>query len=183
MHGDGTGVWVATYRDDTARAFVGAAGNPKTYGEAYNLSADEWMTHNHIWRTIARVMEAPPPVFVYIPTTLLGQIAPEKAEWCVENFRYNNIFDNSKAKRDLGYRYTVNQDVPQFSTASTGNTKTISFGAMDRYIIRDVMSMDLIRLNERYAEQGSVGFLMFKRSDGDLINRNAVKHFITATSS
>jgi hypothetical protein len=25
----------------------------------------------------------------------------------VENFQYNNLFDNSKAKRDLGFRYTV----------------------------------------------------------------------------
>jgi len=83
----------------------------------------------------------------------------------------------------LGKPYTLNQDVPSFSTASTGNTKTIAFGAFDRYIIRDVMDIDLLRLNERYAEQGSVAFLAFQRTDGDLINRNAVKHFITATSS
>ena len=107
MHGDGTSVWVASYRDDTARAFVGAAGNPKAYGQAYNVSGDEWMTHNHIWRTIARVLGAPPPDFVYIPTELLGKLAPQQAEWCVENFRHNNLFDNTKAKRDLGFRYTV----------------------------------------------------------------------------
>ena len=65
------------------------------------------MTHNHIWRTIARVMGAPEPDFVYIPTELLGKLAPQQAEWCVENFRYHNIFDNAKAKRDLGFRYTV----------------------------------------------------------------------------
>jgi nucleoside-diphosphate-sugar epimerase len=107
MHGDGTGVWVATYRDDTARAFVGAAGNPRTYGQAYHLTSDEWMTHNYIWQTIARVMGAPEPDFVYIPADLLGRLVPKEAEWCVENFRYDNIFDNSKSKRDLGYRYTV----------------------------------------------------------------------------
>jgi nucleoside-diphosphate-sugar epimerase len=107
MHGDGNGVWVATHRDDTARAFAGAVGNPRTFGQAYNLSPDEWMTHNHIWRTIAGLMGAPEPDFVYIPSELLGKIAPKEAEWCVENFRYNNIFDNSKAKRDLGYTVTV----------------------------------------------------------------------------
>jgi len=107
LHGDGTSVWVATYRDDVARAFVGAVGNRKTFGEDYNLSGDEWMTHNHIWRTIARVMGAPEPDFVYIPTDVLARIAPQYAEWCRENFRHNNIFDTSKAKRDLGYRYTV----------------------------------------------------------------------------
>ncbi len=107
MHGDGTSIWCATHRDDMAAAFVGAAGNRLTYGQSYNISGDEWMTHNHIWRTIARVLQAPDPDFVYIPTDLLGKLAPREAEWCVENFRYNNIFDSSKAKAELGYRYTI----------------------------------------------------------------------------
>ena len=107
MHGDGNSVWCATHREDTARAFVGAVASPKAFGQAYTVSGDEWMTHNHIWRTLARLLEAPEPQFVYIPTEVLGQLAPQEAEWCVENFQYNNIFDNSKAKRDLGFRYTI----------------------------------------------------------------------------
>ena len=107
MHGDGTSIWVATYCEDTAVAFIGAVGNPRAFGQAYNVTGDEWMTHNQIWQTIARVMDAPPPNFVYIPTELLSKLAPQQAEWCAENFRYNNLFDNSKAKRDLGFRYTV----------------------------------------------------------------------------
>jgi len=107
MHGDGTSIWVASYRDDTARAFVGAAFNKVAFGQSYNATGDEWMTHNHIWRTIARLMSAPAPDFVYIPTLLLAKLAPVEAEWCRENFMHNNIFDNSKAKRDLGFRYTV----------------------------------------------------------------------------
>jgi nucleoside-diphosphate-sugar epimerase len=107
LHGDGTSIWVASYRDDTAAGFVGAVGTAKAFGQDYILSGDEWMTHNYIWRTIARLMNAPEPQFVYIPTDLLTRMAPKKAEWCLENFRHNNIFDNSKAKRDLGFRYTV----------------------------------------------------------------------------
>ncbi len=107
LHGDGTSLWVATYRDDTARAFVGAVGNERAFGQAYHSAPDEWMTHNHIWQTIARLLGAPPPDFVYIPTVLLGRLAPKQAEWCVENFRHNNVFDATKAKRDLGFRYTV----------------------------------------------------------------------------
>lgn len=107
LHGDGSSIWVATYRDDTASAFVGAVGNPEAFGQAFNVTGDEWMTHQHIWRTIARAMGAPEPDFVCIPTEVLGKIAPKQAEWCVENFQYNNIFDNSKAKRVLNYRYQV----------------------------------------------------------------------------
>jgi nucleoside-diphosphate-sugar epimerase len=107
LHGDGTSIWVATYRDDTAGAFVGAIGNEKALGQAYNVTGEEWMTHHHIWCTIARILDAPPPDFVYIPTDLLGRLAPKEAEWCVENFQYSNLFDNTKAKRDLGFVYRV----------------------------------------------------------------------------
>jgi nucleoside-diphosphate-sugar epimerase len=107
LHGDGTSIWVATYCYDTAHAFVEAAGNRVTFGQAYNVTGDELMTHNHIWRTIARVMEAPEPDFVYIPSLFLAELAPKEGLWCRENFMHNNIFDNSKAKRDLSFRYTV----------------------------------------------------------------------------
>jgi len=110
MHGDGTSIWVAAYRDDTASAFVGAASNETAFGQAYNVTGDELMTHNQIWKTIARVMEAPEPDFVYIPSLLLASLAPVEALWCRENFMHNNIFDNSKAKRDLGFRYTVSYE-------------------------------------------------------------------------
>jgi len=107
MHGDGTSIWVAAYRDDTANAFVGAAGNKAAFGQAYNVTGDELMTHNQMWKTIAKVMGAPDPDFVYIPALLLAELAPVEALWCRENFMHNNIFDNTKAKRDLGFRYTV----------------------------------------------------------------------------
>jgi len=107
MHGDGTSIWLESYCSDTASAFIGAVGNCAAYGQSYNVTADEWMTHNQMWRTIAKVMKAPEPDFVFIPTHILAKIAPTEAEWCRENFMHNNIFDNSKAKRDLGFRYTV----------------------------------------------------------------------------
>ena len=110
MHGDGTSIWVAAYRDDTASAFVAAAGNETAFGQAYNVTGDELMTHNRIWKTIARVMNAPEPDFVYIPSLLLANLAPVEALWCRENFMHNNIFDNSKAKRDLGFKYTVSYE-------------------------------------------------------------------------
>jgi nucleoside-diphosphate-sugar epimerase len=77
------------------------------FGQAYNVTGDELMTHNQMWRTIAMVMEAPEPDYVYIPSLLLAKLAPAEAEWCRENFMHNNIFDNSKAKCDLGFKYTV----------------------------------------------------------------------------
>ena len=52
-------------------------------------------------------MNAPEPKLVHIPTNFLFEIAPKAAEWCKENFQYNNIFDNTAAKADLDFRYTI----------------------------------------------------------------------------
>jgi nucleoside-diphosphate-sugar epimerase len=105
--GDGTSLWVASHRDDVGPAFAVAAGNPETYGKSYNVTGDEVMTWERYYTVVGEVMGAPPLDLVPIPTDLLGRMAPKAAEWCVENFHYNNLFDNSAAKADLGYRYTI----------------------------------------------------------------------------
>lgn len=65
-----------------------------------------------------------------------------------------------------GYPYTINNDMPQMAT---GNTAFL-FGQLNKYKIRDVRGIQLVRLDERYADQMSVGFFAFSRHDGMLIN-------------
>jgi HK97 family phage major capsid protein len=65
-----------------------------------------------------------------------------------------------------GYPYVVNQSM---TTPATG-VKSILFGDFSKYIIRDVRDVVLLRLDERFAEQHSVAFLAFARSDGDLLD-------------
>ncbi len=105
--GNGTSLWVASHRDDVGPAFASAAGNAKAFGKAYHVTGEEWMTWEQYFRTVAEVMGAPPLDLVYIPTDLLGRMAPRSAEWCVVNFHFNNIFNNAAAMADLGYRYTI----------------------------------------------------------------------------
>lgn len=107
VHGDGTSFWTACHRDDVARAFAGALGNAEAYGKAYHVTGEEWLTWNAIHYAVAEALGAPRPQLVHIPTDLLGRVAPRAAEWCVENFCYNNIFDNTAARRDLGFAYTI----------------------------------------------------------------------------
>lgn len=107
IHGDGTSIWSACHRDDVARAFVRAIGNEAAYGKAYNVTGEEWMRYDRYWETAARALGAPEPRLVHIPTDLLGTLLPKRAEWCAENFRYNNLFDNAAARRDLDFRYTI----------------------------------------------------------------------------
>jgi len=78
----------------------------------------------------------------------------------------------------LGYPFQINQSMGVLGTT----IKSILFGALDKYIIRDVRAVELLRLDERFAEFGQVAFLAFARFDGALMNAgtNPVKYFINA---
>ncbi len=107
--GDGTSLWSLVHRDDAGPAFAAAVGNPRTYGKAYNVAGEEWLTWETIVRMTAEAMQAPPIAPVHLPSDLLARLLPNLrgAVWCDLNFKFDNIFDVSAAKRDLGYRYTI----------------------------------------------------------------------------
>ena len=107
VHGDGSSFWVACHRDDVARAFVGAAGNKRAFDKAYHVTGEEWMTWNQYNERAAQALDAPPPELVHIPTELLYMVAPKQASSCLKNFRFNNVFDNTAARTDLGFRYSI----------------------------------------------------------------------------
>ena len=65
-----------------------------------------------------------------------------------------------------GYAYIVNNDV----AAMAASARSIVFGDLRKYIIRDVRGFQLLRLVERYAEFGQVAFVGFFRTDGALVD-------------
>lgn len=107
VHGDGTSFWPSCHRDDVGAAFVRAAGNTHTFGKAYHVAGEEWMTWNQYHQGVAAALGAPEPALVHIPTDLLAQALPEAPAWCQENFQFNNLFDNRAARADLDFRYSV----------------------------------------------------------------------------
>lgn len=106
VHGDGNSLWVSCHIDDVARAFVGALGNPRAFGKAYHATGEEWMTWNQLHAHVAQALGVPLPELVHIPTDLLASVA-KRAAGCAVNYQFNNIFDNTAARDDLGFRYTV----------------------------------------------------------------------------
>lgn len=67
----------------------------------------------------------------------------------------------------LNYKYTINQNV----AAPVANAKSVAFGDMSHYVIRDVMDLTYHRFTDSaYAKKGQVGFLVFLRSDGNLMD-------------
>lgn len=66
----------------------------------------------------------------------------------------------------LGYPFVINQDM----AAMAINAKSILFGDMSKYLIRDVLGIQMVRLSERYAEKFQVAFIAFGRTDADLLD-------------
>lgn len=78
----------------------------------------------------------------------------------------------------LGHPYSVNQAMADIGTSA----KPIVFGDFSRYIVRKVLGFQVLTLRERYAENFQVGFVGFKRFDGELLNSAAVKHLVNAAA-
>ncbi|VVB52209.1 Phage capsid family protein [uncultured archaeon] len=66
----------------------------------------------------------------------------------------------------LGYQYVINQSMPQIAASNT----TVAFGDMKKYIARRVKDLTVMKLVERYAELGQVGFVSFARLDANLLD-------------
>ena len=107
VHGNGTSFWPTCHRDDVAVAFVGAIGNEKALGRGYHVAGEEWMTWEGYHQGLAEAIGAKAPEFVYIPTDALVRMAPQEAYLTEVNFSYNNLFDNTAAREDLGFRVTI----------------------------------------------------------------------------
>ncbi|MCU4798796.1 NAD-dependent epimerase/dehydratase family protein [Halobacteria archaeon HArc-gm2] len=107
VHGDGQTLWGSCHRDDVARAFVNAVGNETAYGEAYHVTSEENITWGQLYRTVADVMDAPDPELVHIPTEILAEAVPDRTDMLLAHFQFSTVFDNSKARRDLGFEYTI----------------------------------------------------------------------------
>lgn len=77
--------------------------------------------------------------------------------------------------RILGYPYVINQAV----AVMAANARSVFFGDLSKYFIRRVQQMTIVRANERYIENGLVGFFTFSRADGRLLDAgtNPVKFY------
>lgn len=66
----------------------------------------------------------------------------------------------------LGHEYIINNDV----AAMAASAKSVLFGDMSKYFIRNVKDIQLFRISDKYIESGQVGFLAFYRGDGRLVD-------------
>lgn len=79
----------------------------------------------------------------------------------------------------LGYEVAINQDVATMAA----NAKSILFGDFGQYLIRDVMDQKLFRFEDSaYAKLGQVGFLMWHRAGGTLLDSGSVKYYANSAT-
>jgi HK97 family phage major capsid protein len=74
--------------------------------------------------------------------------------------------------------FVVNQDMADIATA----VKSVLYGAMGKFYLREVLGVTLVRLVERYADYHQIGYVAITRFDADLrdAGTNPVKHLVQA---
>lgn len=72
----------------------------------------------------------------------------------------------------MGYPVCINNDMP----APAANAKSLAFGNLKKYLIRDAMQVSMFRFDDSaYMSKGQVGFLAWSRAGGNLMDLNSVK--------
>ena len=107
VHGDGSSLWVVTHAADFARGLVGLLGNPLAIGHAFHITADEVLTWNQIYGTIADALGVEPQI-VHIPSDFIARVAPDLGAGLLGDKAWSVVFDNSKIKEFVpGFRSVI----------------------------------------------------------------------------
>ena len=97
IHGDGTSLWVLTHNTDFAVGFNGLFGKQKAIGEAYQITSDELLNWNLIYRLVAKELKIEPDI-VHIPSDFIAEFDKETGAGLLGDKAHSVIFDNSKIK-------------------------------------------------------------------------------------
>jgi HK97 family phage major capsid protein len=74
--------------------------------------------------------------------------------------------------RILGYPVIVNNSMDGTMAATK---KTVLFGDFSKFVVRDALDIQVIRMDERFGEYGQVAFTAFQRSDSKVLISAAIK--------
>jgi len=100
LAGDGIGLWQATHRHDVGRLFAYAAGNPKTYAQAFNATRDQVFTWRDYYREVAQALGTRARV-VLVPAGWVTAQNPKRFSFLDEITRYHGAYSSQKAKAAL----------------------------------------------------------------------------------
>jgi len=99
IHGDGTSLWTMTHNCDFAKGFIGLMGNIHAIGEAVQITSDESLTWNQIYKAIANQLGVDFKPY-YVPSDFLDAVGCYDFKGGLIGDKSNSVvFDNSKLKR------------------------------------------------------------------------------------
>jgi len=98
VHGDGTSLWVLTHHKDFAKGFVGLLGNNHAIGEAFQITSDELLTWNQIFKIVAKAASTEANI-VHIPSDFINSFDQDWGAGLLGDKAHSMIFDNTKIKR------------------------------------------------------------------------------------
>ena len=92
----------------------------------------------------------------------------------------NESIDQGTPSTICGMPYTINDDM----AVMAANAKSIAFGDLSKYTIRDVTGTTLLRRfdDSAFALSNQVGFAAWTRSGGNLLDVNAVKLYVNSAT-
>ncbi|GAP66800.1 phage major capsid protein [Mizugakiibacter sediminis] len=94
----------------------------------------------------------------------------------VPGYEANAMINGGAPGTLMGRPITINQDI----AAPAASAKSVLFGVLNNYRIRDVMAATVFRFTDSaYTKNGQVGFLAWQRSGGNLLDNSGatVKYF------
>lgn len=108
IHGDGTSLWTMTHCSDFAKGFTGLIGNPHAIGEAFQITSDETLTWNQIYKTIAQCLNTPFKPY-YVASDFLAAVSDYDFTGSLIGDKSNSVvFDNHKLKKAVpDFRPTI----------------------------------------------------------------------------
>jgi HK97 family phage major capsid protein len=126
---------------------------------AYRQQRPYWMMHDSTLKAILKLVDSQGRPLILSYQAPLREGEPESL---------------------LGDNMVINNDVPVMAASA----KSILYGDFSNFFIRRVRNMMMLRLVERYADYGQVGFLAFMRGDGRLVDAgtNPVKYYANSAS-
>ena len=99
VHGDGTSLWTMTHNSDFAKGFIGLMGNPHAIGEAFQITNDETLTWNQIYKTVADCLGVEFKPY-YVSSEFLAKCSNYDYTGSLIGDKANSVvFDNSKLKK------------------------------------------------------------------------------------
>ena len=100
--GDGSSLWALTFNTDFARGFVGLMGNRHAIGESFQITGDETLTWDQVYRTVADALDRPLHAY-HVSADFLAETGKkygyDYAGELLGDKSVSVVFDNRKLKR------------------------------------------------------------------------------------